>query len=355
MLILFFALLLNVGAYAQTEQAPQDDLVVIQAGDTVITRSEFEDRFRVAVSTILAQQGQAPTPELMAQFDALRPQYLEQLALQVALLNEANERGVTVSEETVEEQVGQARQGFEDDAAFEEALTQAGFRDAAQFRELVRENSLIQQLFLTLQEDISVSDEQVEAWYDENQAQFQQPEQICARHILVDSLEEAEEIAGLLEAGEDFAALAEARSTDPGSAAQGGDLGCLPRGATVPEFEEAAFATELNTVSAPVETQFGQHLVQPYERIEAGVQPLDEVREQAREQLQREQLNEQIAALRDEADVQVFEENVAVSPPADNGATGGADTGGADTGGADTGGADTGGADTGGADTGGGN
>lgn len=83
-----------------------------------------------------------------------------------------------------------------------------------------------------------------------------------ARHILVDTRQEADEIVGLLADGADFAALAQERSQDPGSGAQGGDLGPQRRGTFVPPFDEAVWAAPLDTVLDPVESEFGFHVIE---------------------------------------------------------------------------------------------
>jgi peptidyl-prolyl cis-trans isomerase C len=308
--LLFLALVLVFAAAQAETAATEEDPIVLRSETRTVSLSDFEARFQIAIATVLAQQGQMVTPEVLAQLEGLRPQFLDDLAFQFALLDEAERRGFEVPEEAVEGQLEAARMGFETEEAFTEALQEAGFRDEAQFREIIREGNLIQQAVAALQEEVEVGEEEVQSFYEENQELFERPEEVCARHILVETEEEIEEIAEALEAGEDFAELAQERSMDPGSAVQGGDLGCQPRGVYVPPFEEAAFTTPLDTVSEPVETQFGYHLILPYERVEAGVAELDEVRENIRQELQREGLNESVVALRDEADIEVFEEHV---------------------------------------------
>ncbi len=82
------------------------------------------------------------------------------------------------------------------------------------------------------------------------------------RHVLVDTEQEALEVLAALRAGEDFAAVAEARSTDVGSAMVGGDLGPAPQGAYVPEFDDAAWGAALDEVVGPISTDFGFHVLQ---------------------------------------------------------------------------------------------
>lgn len=87
-------------------------------------------------------------------------------------------------------------------------------------------------------------------------------EQVQARHILVKTYEEAVQAKARLDKGEDFAKVAQELSTDTGSKDQGGDLGWFPRGQMVKEFEDAAFALQVNQISDPITTTFGVHLIQ---------------------------------------------------------------------------------------------
>ena len=88
-----------------------------------------------------------------------------------------------------------------------------------------------------------------------------------ARHILVETEEQCQELKNRIEAGEDFADVAREHSTCP-SRAQGGDLGSFGPGMMVPEFDKVVFSADVNTLQGPVKTQFGYHLLEVTDRSE---------------------------------------------------------------------------------------
>ena len=135
-----------------------------------------------------------------------------------------------------------------------------------------------------LAEQLELMEADVLAHFEETKEDYAVEEARRISHILVATAEgalaEAQALRERLLAGEDFAALAEEASADPGSAGSGGDLGFNTRGAFVPEFEAAAFALPVDEVSEPVQTEFGYHLIKVTE-IEEGSQPeFAEVREE---------------------------------------------------------------------------
>jgi parvulin-like peptidyl-prolyl isomerase len=123
-------------------------------------------------------------------------------------------------------------------------------------------------------------------------------EQAHVRHILVETEEEAQAVLDRLEAGEDFADVAAEVSQDPGSAANGGDLGFLPRGQVVEPIEEAIFSLPVGQVSDPIQTQFGWHIVEVLEREERELSPVQY------QQSQQLAFSEWLENARAEADIQ---------------------------------------------------
>lgn len=149
----------------------------------------------------------------------------------------------------------------------------------------------------------AVTEAAVEAAYKAAYTDAPPATEYRARHILVETEDKAKEIKAELDAGGDFEALAKANSTDPGSAANGGDLGWFGLGMMVKPFEDAVVALAPGAVSAPVQTQFGWHLVQLVETRAAAVPTIDEVREDLAQTIQREALEAHVADLTAKASV----------------------------------------------------
>ena len=138
---------------------------------------------------------------------------------------------------------------------------------------------------------ITISDEEIKAYYDAHAAEFKAEEKMSAKHILVDSLETAEKIRAEIEAGKAFEDAAREYSSCP-SKARGGELGVFSRGKMVKEFEDAAFALTEGMVSAPVKTQFGYHLIKAGEMTPVGRADLETVKDKIRKILFQERQKE---------------------------------------------------------------
>lgn len=177
-------------------------------------------------------------------------------------------------------------------------------------RRLARQQALVEKI----QEAVAADNDDAETYYRENREQF---EQACVSHILISTDERSPEealaaiqaIKARIEGGEDFADVAVAESQDPGSAANGGDLGqCFDRNASlVPEFLEAAFDQEVGEVGDPVQTSFGYHLILVRERE---IPDFEEVEEQVEQIVQGQSSNAITTALVTAA----CESEVTVSP-----------------------------------------
>ncbi len=150
--------------------------------------------------------------------------------------------------------------------------------------------------------DIAVDEEEARAFYEANKEQFAKGQTVQAKHILVDSEAKAKEIFDAIDKGETtFEEAAKAHSSCP-SKEKGGDLGEFGKGQMVKEFEDAAFSAEIGTVTDPVKTQFGYHLIKVEKRGEPGTQDFEAVKTQIADQLLQQKqaaaFNEKIGQLK---------------------------------------------------------
>jgi parvulin-like peptidyl-prolyl isomerase len=302
--LLVVVLLVFVAACSPAEpvanvESPSKKVAIFEGGE--VTLGELQE---------FAQQSGAGelSPE-SPQYEAIVAQLMPQLVEIEIAEAYAQEQGITVSEgevneeiEVLKDQIAQQAQAqgqeVDREEAFEGALQQAGLTES-QLRQQLREQLPVQEVQERVTGGAGPSQEEVERFYEENKAaQFTSPETRCARHILFnkDQREQAEEVKGRLQDGGDFAQLAQEFSQDPGSAENGGDLGCLGRGETVPDFEEAVFGAEQGEIVGPVETEFGYHVIEVTDIREEATQPLSEVEAQIRDQLTTEAQTEEFTA-----------------------------------------------------------
>jgi peptidyl-prolyl cis-trans isomerase C len=195
---------------------------------------------------------------------------------------------------------------FLDDIIMEELLYKEALRSKIdkdpETQEVIaeaRKKILISRLIKDRVEDkVFVSEEELKKYYDEHSEEFILPERWRASHILVDTLEEAEEIKDLLSQGLPFEKLAEERSKDATSK-QSGDVGYFSKGQLIPEFEQTCFKLDVGEISDIVKTQFGYHIVKLTDRKSPEVQEFSVVKELIKKELEREQKKKLLEELAD--------------------------------------------------------
>ncbi|GAA5336438.1 MULTISPECIES: peptidylprolyl isomerase [Thermus] len=257
----------------------QEDPLVAQVGGEALTKSQFELRFGLFAKSALRQLGLPDTEETRALLAQYRPQYLEALAEERALLQVAKAQGFWPRPEAVEAQVQALMEAFPDENALAEALKGAGLPDLATYRLLLAEALALEALEGHYRGKLEVSPAALKALWLLS-PEYRHGTLYCARHILLPTLEEAREALGRLAKGEPFPQVAQALSQDPGSKEEGGALGCAPEGTYIPAFENALLRLKPGEVSGPVGTQFGFHIILLEEVKPAGRFPLEEVAEE---------------------------------------------------------------------------
>ena len=160
----------------------------------------------------------------------------------------------------------------------------------------------------------AVTPEAERAVFEQSAKLMKAEEEVHARHILVDNEAEAKKIAGRVKGGEDFSKVAAETSKDPGSKAEGGDLGWFTKERMVKEFAEAAFKMKAAEISDPIKTQFGWHVIKVEEKRTKPLPTFDELKEQIDQHLIRKAQQDLILKLRTEAKIERTDVPKAESP-----------------------------------------
>jgi parvulin-like peptidyl-prolyl isomerase len=281
------AVVLVSAACGGSANVPGDAVAVVDG--TEIPRSELDALIAQARKTYEAQDQDFPkagTPE----YQNVQTQYVKYLVQLEEFGKEADELGIEVTEKDVDKELQEfIKTRFAGKRAdFEKALEQQGYTEKA-LRETLYASVLSQKLFDAVTKDVEVPEADILAYYQQNQSSYGTPESRDVRHVLVSeksgdevdfdkSKDEADRLYAELQAGSDFAALAKANSDDPGSKANGGKL-TITRGQTVPEFDKVSFDLEIGTISKPVKTTYGYHIIEALSPVrKAKVTPLSKVR-----------------------------------------------------------------------------
>ena len=178
---------------------------------------------------------------------------------------------------------------------------------------------LLMEALLQSEARASVTDDAMKKVYADAIKDVGSEQEVSARHILVESEDEAKTIAGDLKKGGDFAAIAKEKSKDPGSKDTGGDLGFFSKDQMVPEFAEAAFKLEKGQLSDPVKSQFGWHVIRVDDKRNKQPPAFEQVKDQIENFVQRKAQAELIQKLRAEAKIEKVGEKPAdpAAKPAD--------------------------------------
>jgi peptidyl-prolyl cis-trans isomerase C len=164
-------------------------------------------------------------------------------------------------------------------------------------------NRLLMDNLLAVEGKAATTDEAMKKVYEEASKQISDEPEVHARHILVETEDEAKAVEEELKKGADFAELAKKKSKDPG-ASDGGDLGFFTKDQMVPEFSAVAFALEPGKISDPVKSQFGWHIIKVEEKRNRKAPDFDQVKGQIETYVTRKAQAEYVAKLREAAKIE---------------------------------------------------
>lgn len=225
-------------------------------------------------------------------------------AVQILMIEKVLSEEYEVTDEEIQAEIEDSKEQLGEN--YEQFLAQNNQTEES-YEKVVRLN-LLQEKALT--DGVEVSEEEIKEQYE------RQGTELNARHILVADAETAATVKEELDNGADFAELAEEYSTDPGSAANGGDLGWFGTGQMVPEFEDAAYSLEIDEINEPVQSQHGFHIIQVLEKREVEDRPsYEDQKESIRSELAMAQADQsallpKVAELMEEANVDIKDEDL---------------------------------------------
>jgi foldase protein PrsA len=215
------------------------------------------------------------------QYDGLKSQVMSFLIRSQWLEGEAQAEGVKISDKEVQQQLDKARQqAFPKTSDYQKFLLQSGMTEAdLLFRQRgqVLEQKITQKI---TKNTATVSDAQIQSYYDKNKAQFGTPEQRDLLIVLTKTQGKAQQALAALKSGQSFAKVASRFSIDQASKNNGGKLLNVAKGQQEPAFDTAIFGAPKGKVEGPVKTQFGYYVFEVTKVTKATQQPLSKVRPQ---------------------------------------------------------------------------
>ncbi len=290
-----------------SDSVPSGSIAVVDG--TEISDDDLDELIAQAKKGYEAQKQEFPkagTPE----FQSIQTQYVAYLVELEEFRQASEELGVSVTDEDVDKAEQELIKDRFDGkrAEYEKALEAQGFT-AEQYREkALAVSALSKKIFDEVTKGAKVTEQEILAYYTQNQSQYGTPESRDVRHILIAeksdgdkvdfaaSKAKADDIYTQLESGADFAALAKSSSADPGSKDSGGKL-TISRGQTVPEFDKISFELDTGELSKPVKTQYGYHVIEAVSDVrKAQTTPIDKVRATIRATLLQQKRNEEMQA-----------------------------------------------------------
>jgi foldase protein PrsA len=292
-------------------EVPANAIAVV--GEREISKAEYDRLLASAEKTYEAREQEFPaagTPEFAQLRNAIVRSLVEQAQFEIA----AEELNVAVTDQEVDKRLDELKEQFfqGDEQKYKDELEAQGLTEE-QVKTDLRTRLLSEKVFEKVTSEVKVTDEDVQAYYEENQAQFETPASREVRHILVKTKARADQLHSQLEGGANFAKLARQFSTDTASKKDGGKF-TAQQGATVAPFDKVAFDLDTGELSDPVKTQFGWHIIEAVGDVEeAATQDLSEVEEQIRDTLLEEKKNSRINEWIEELRAR-FEDQTAYAP-----------------------------------------
>lgn len=228
--------------------------------------------------------------------DALREQYgaevLETIITNKIVELEAKKEGVSVSEDSIQEEYEELAESYGGEESLQAALEENGLTEQS-VKDNIRMYQLTKNVIAT---SIDISDEEVAQYFEDNKDSYEQKEEVVASHILLEDEATAKDVLAKIKAGEDFADLAKTYSIDTTTNEAGGEIGYISRGQMEEQFEEVAFGLEKGSISDIVQTSEGYHIIKVTDKVPAEKAVFEDIKDEVYATVLEERINEEYAS-----------------------------------------------------------
>jgi parvulin-like peptidyl-prolyl isomerase len=275
-LIAALALAACGGGGTSSADVPEGSIAVV--GDKTVTKEEFDKLIEQQKKSAEAQKQDFPEPGT-AEYEALKATVVKGLVEQKEWELEGESMGVKVTDQEIETELDKLKQQYfqGDEQKYSAELAKQGLTDEDVRNEL-RTRILTNKIYEAVTKKVTVSDADIQSYYDKNPTQYQQPASREVRHILVKTEALAQKLHDQIQGGADFAKLAKKYTQDQASKADGGKFTAF-KGRTVAPFDEFVFSAKTGDLSDPIKTEFGWHLIETLGPIKPGTtKSLDDVK-----------------------------------------------------------------------------
>ena len=293
----------ELGAEQKSAAAPKAEpsKVLAEVNGRKFTQADADKEISGKIDSLL---GQVPEAQLVQIREKMLKESVDDFVTRTLLVEAADQAKVTVSEAEIKTAIDKIKSNLPQGVTMEEALKSSGITQEKLNEEVALGLRLTKTIEAQQKDKKAPADKEIKDYYDSNKKQFEVPETVHARHILVkteekddkktkdEKMAKAENIRKQLTGGADFAKIAKTSSDCP-SKEKGGDLGTVQRGQMVKPFEEAAFKQEVKAIGPIVETPFGYHIIQVLEHSQSQTKPLDEVKVAIADTIKQQRMQEE--------------------------------------------------------------
>lgn len=253
--------------------------ILIHVNSRIITQSQFDTRMDQSIR-------ESAAPPTAAQREALKKSVMEELVNEALLEDRAKELDLITTDQEIEDQIKRLKEqnNVKTDEEFTKSLAASGLTIDRLRDQLRRSQTLQRVVGREVQAKVDLSDDALRVIYEREKETWRVPEKAHLAEILISKGDDpaaaarrAKEASDLLKGGAKFEAVVKEFS-DGGTKAKGGDLGIVAKGELAADIDKAVFSLPIGSVSEPIQTKFGWHLVKVLEKAPVSYKPFADVK-----------------------------------------------------------------------------